>query len=166
MKKDTKRLVLQAISGDKYAFGNLYELYYADMYHFALSMCKNSYDAQDAVQETVLSVWKSISNIRNPEKFKSYLFLYLSNTCKKKVSSQNETVEFEDTGYIDSEIEFSVPVREALLKLSETERQIVMLSIAAGFKSREIAEILEIPANTIRTKQRRALEKMRTELGI
>lgn len=166
MKKDTKRLVLQAISGDKYAFGNLYELYYADMYHFALSMCKNSYDAQDAVQETVLSVWKSISNIRNPEKFKSYLFLSLSNTCKKKVSSQNETVEFEDTGYIDSEIEFSVPVREALLKLSETERQIVMLSIAAGFKSREIAEILEIPANTIRTKQRRALEKMRTELGI
>lgn len=166
MKKDTKRLVLQAISGDKYAFGNLYELYYADMYHFALSMCKNSYDAQDAVQETVLSVWKSISNIRNPEKFKSYLFLSLSNTCKKKVSSQNETVEFEDTGYIDSEIEFSVPVREALLKLSETERQIVMLSIAAGFKSREIAEILEIPANTIRTKQRRALEKIRTELGI
>lgn len=166
MKKDTKKLVLQAISGDRYSFGNLYEMYYADMYHFALSMCKNSYDAQDAVQETVLSVWKSISHIKNPEKFKSYLFSSLSNTCKKKVSSQNSAVEFEDTCYIDSKMEFSVPVREALSKLSETERQIVVLSIVAGFKSREIAEILKIPANTVRTKQRRTLEKMRKELEI
>ncbi len=166
MKKDTKQLVLQAISGDSYSFGNLYEMYYVDMYHFALSMCKNSCDAQDAVQETVLSVWKSISNIKNPEKFKSYLFSSLSNTCKKKASSQNLTVEFEDIGYTDSKLEFAVPVREALSKLNETERQIVMLSIVAGFNSREIAEILKIPANTIRTKQRRALEKMRKELGI
>lgn len=161
-----KKLVQLAISGDKDAFGTLYEIYSVDMYRFALSMCKNSFDAQDAVQETVLSVFKSLHRVKNPEKFKSYLFLSLSNTCKRKLSENYHIVEFEDEGYVDSEIEFSIPVREALSKLDEESRQILMLSIAGGFKSREIGEMLDIPANTVRTKHKRALEKMREELSL
>ena len=166
MKKGMKKLVQSAILGDKDAFGTLYEIYSADMYRFALSMCKNSFDAQDAVQETVLSVFKSIHGVKNPEKFKSYLFSSLSNTCKRKLSENCNIVEFEDEGYVDSEIEFSIPVREALSKLDEESRQILMLSIAGGFKSREIGKMLEIPANTVRTKHKRALEKMREELSL
>ena len=161
-----KKLVRSAISGDKDAFGTLYEIYSADMYRFALSMCKNSFDAQDAVQETVLSVFKSIHGVKNPEKFKSYLFSSLSNTCKRKLSENCNIVEFEDEGYVDSEIEFSIPVREALSKLDEESRQILMLSIAGGFKSREIGEMLDMSANTVRTKHKRALEKMREELSL
>ena len=166
MKKEIKKLVRSAMSGDKDAFGTLYEIYSVDMYRFALSMCKNSFDAQDAVQETVLSVYKSIGGIRNPEKFKSYLFSALSNTCKKKLAMQIQQSEFVDTGYIDEEIEFSIPVREALAKLDDDSRQILMLSVVGGFKSREIGEMLEIPANTVRTKQKRALNKMREELEL
>lgn len=166
MKKEMKKLVRSAITGDKDAFGTLYEIYSVDMYRFALSMCKNSFDAQDAVQETVLSVFKSIHGLKNPEKFKSYLFSSLSKTCKRKLSENYNIVEFEDEGYVDSEIEFSIPVREALSKLDEESRQILMLSIAGGFKSREIGEMLSLPANTVRTKQKRALEKMREELGL
>ncbi|MBR2455067.1 MAG: RNA polymerase sigma factor [Clostridia bacterium] len=166
MKKEMKKLVRSAISGDKDAFGTLYEIYSVDMYRFALSMCKNSFDAQDAVQETVLSVFKSIHGVKNPEKFKSYLFSSLSNTCKRKLLENYHIVEFEDEGYVDSEIEFSIPVREALSRLDEDSRQILMLSIAGGFKSREIGEMLKIPANTVRTKHKRALEKMREELSL
>ncbi len=166
MKKEMKILIQSAISGDKDAFGTLYEIYSVDMYRFALSMCKNSFDAQDAVQETVLSVFKSIHRVKNPEKFKSYLFSSLSNTCKRKLSENCNIVEFQDEGYVDSEIEFSIPVREALSKLDEESRQILMLSIAGGFKSQEIGEMLEIPANTVRTKHKRALEKMREELSL
>ncbi len=166
MKKEMKRLVRSAIGGDKSAFGTLYEIYSVDMYRFALSMCKNSFDAQDAVQETVLSVFKSIGGIKNPEKFKSYLFSALSNTCKKKLATVSVQSEFVDTGYIDTEIEFSIPVREALSKIDDDSRQIVMLSVVGGFKSREIGEMLNIPANTVRTKQKRALNKMREELEL
>lgn len=166
MKKEMKKLVCSAIEGDKGAFGTLYEIYSVDMYRFALSMCKNSFDAQDAVQETVLSVFKSIHGVKNPEKFKAYLFSALSNTCKKKLTTVTQQSEFIDTGYVDSEIEFSIPVREALEKLDDDSRQIVMLSIVGGFKSREISKMLEIPANTVRTKQKRALNKMREELEL
>lgn len=166
MKTDLRNFVISAINGDKDAYGALYEAYATDMYRFALSICKNSYDAQDAVQETALSVYKSIASVKNPEKFKSYLFLSLSNTCKKHLSQRSEYSEFEDTGYTDSEIEFSLPVREALCKLDDVSREILMLSIAGGFKSREIGKMLKIPAATVRTKQKRALEKMREELEL
>ena len=166
MRKDLRNIVLAAIGGDRNAFGTLYEEYSVDMYRFALSICKNIHDAQDAVQETALSVFKSISSLKNPEKFKSYLFLSLSNTCKRKMAGRNEQSEFVDTGYTDSEIEFSIPVREALGKLDDTSREILMLSVVAGFKSREIGEMMSLPAATVRTKRKRALSKMREELEL
>lgn len=166
MKKEMRNLIQSAISNDKDAFGTLYEIYSADMYRFALSMCKNTFDAQDAVQETVLSVFKSIHGLKNPDKFKSYLFSSLSNTCKRKLSENKYTVELQDEMYVDSEIEFSIPVREALSKLDEDSKQILMLSIVGGFKSREIGEMLRLSANTVRTKQKRALQKMREELSL
>lgn len=166
MTKNIKQTVCDAVNGNKESFGLLYEHYAADMYRFALSICKNTYDAQDAVQETVLSVYKSISLLKKPEKFKSYLFLSLSNTCKKKLSSQKSESEFDDIGVTDSEIEFSLPVREALNTLDDTSREILMLSVAGGFKSREIGKMLNIPAATVRTRQKRAIEKMRKELSL
>lgn len=166
MKKDLTSVVISAMSGDKNAYGTLYEEYAGDMYRFALSLCKNTYDAQDAVQETALSVFKSMSSLRNPDKFKSYLFSSLSHACKRKLSSQNNITEFEDTGEIDRELEFSLPVREALEKLDGESREVLMLSVVGGFKSREIAKMLAMPASTVRTKLKRALEKMRKELSL
>ncbi len=164
MSKEINNIVLSAMSGDKDAYGKLYEHYANDMYRFALGLCKNTYDAQDAVQDTAVSVFKSMRSLKNPEKFKSYLFLSLSNTCKKILSKNNYIVEFEDTGYTDSEIEFSIPVREALDNLDTVSREIVLLSVVGGFKSYEISKITDMPSATVRTKLRRALTKLRREL--
>ena len=164
MSKETNNIVLSAMAGDKNAYGELYEKYALDMYRFALGMCKNTYDAEDAVQETAISVFRSMHSLKKPEKFKSYLFTSLTNTCKKVLSKNNYITEFEDTGYTDSEIEFSIPVREALDKLDDDSREIVLLSIVGGFKSHEIGKILDMPSGTVRTKQKRALEKLRKEL--
>lgn len=166
MKKDLKSVVIMAMAGDKVSYGVLYEEYSLDMYRFALGICKNTYDAQDAVQETAISVFKSISSIENPEKFKAYLFSSLSNTCKKILKKQNITAEFEDGGCFDTELEFSLSVREAMEKLDETSREIVLLSVVAGFKSHEIGKIMNLPSATVRTKLRRALSKLREELEL
>ena len=164
MSKEMNNIVLSAMSGDRDAYGQLYEKYALDMYRFALGICKNTYDAQDAVQETAVSVFKSMHSLKNPDKFKSYLFSALSNTCKKVLSKNNYTVEFEDTGYTDSEIEFSIPVREALDKLNDVSKEIVLLSVVGGFKSHEIGKIMDLPSATVRTRLRRALSQLRKEL--
>lgn len=164
MSKELNNIVLSAMAGDKNSYGKLYEEYALDMYRFALGMCKNTYDAEDAVQETAISVFKSMHSLKNPEKFKSYLFISLSNTCKRFLSRNNYIMEFEDTGYTDSEIEFSIPVREALGKLDDISKEIVLLSVVGGLKSHEISKILKLPSGTVRTKLKRALEKLRKEL--
>ncbi len=162
--KNLKKTVQRAMAGDRGAFGELYNEYALDLYCFALSICKNPQDAQDSVQETALAVFKSISTLKNPDKFKAYLFTSLSNTCKKKMGKLQPQAEFYDTGYTDSEIEFSIPVRMALEKLDSTSREILMLSVVGGFRSHEIGKMLNMPSATVRTKQKRAIEKMREEL--
>lgn len=164
MSKEMNSIVLSAMSGDRDAYGLLYEKYALDMYRFALGICKNTYDAQDAVQETAVAVFKSLHSLKNPEKFKSYLFSALSNTCKKVLSKNNYIVEFEDTGYTDSEIEFAVPVRESLDKLNDISKEIVLLSVVGGFKSHEIGKMMNLPSATVRTRLRRALSQLRKEL--
>ncbi len=166
MKKDLINLVSLAMAGDKESYGKLYEEFSLDMYRFALGICKNTFDAQDAVQETAISVFKSISSLKNPEKFKAYLFSSLSNTCKKILSKNNSTTEIEDIGYTDSELEFSIPVREALDNLDSDSREIILLSVIGGFKSHEIGKILNLPSATVRTKRKRAYEKLRKELEL
>ena len=167
MDAKTKHLVKKAVAGDKTAYGDLYALYALDMYRFALSICKHPQDAEDAVQETALSVYKSIGTLKNKDKFKSYLFMALSNTCKKKMGKEKPKAEFFENTKADasqSDFLFTYEIKEALFKLDETPRKILVLSIIVGFTSKEIGEMLDMPAATVRTKQKRALEFMRKEL--
>lgn len=162
MTDDILKLAVYAKGGDKEAYGKLYEHYSNDMYRFALSICKNKSDAEDAVQEAALSVFKSIHCLYDPTKFKAYLFTALSNACKKtfcEITAQlPETLAYETENFI------SADVKNALDLLDTSSREIVLLSAIGGFKSGEIAKILDIPSVTVRTKKRRALTRMRKEL--
>lgn len=162
MTDDILKLAVYAKGGDKEAYGKLYEHYSNDMYRFALSICKNKSDAEDAVQEAALSVFKSIHCLYDPTKFKAYLFTALSNACKKtfcEITAQlSETLTYETENFI------SADVKNALDLLDTSSREIVLLSAIGGFKSGEIAKILDIPSVTVRTKKRRALMRMRKEL--
>lgn len=162
MTDDILKLAVYAKGGDKESYGKLYEHYSNDMYRFALSICKNKSDAEDAVQEAALSVFKSIHCLYDPTKFKAYLFTALSNACKKtfcEITAQlPETLAYETENFI------SADVKNALDLLDTSSREIVLLSAIGGFKSGEIAKILDIPSVTVRTKKRRALMRMRKEL--
>lgn len=162
MTDDILKLVVYSKGGDKEAYGKLYEHYSNDMYRFAVSLCRNSCDAEDAVQEAALSVFKSIHCLYDPTKFKAYLFTALSNACKKTFREKTEELP-ENLSY-ETEDFISADVKKALDLLDTPSREIVLLSAVGGFKSGEIAKILDMPSVTVRTKKRRALSKMRKEL--
>lgn len=162
MTDDILKLVVYSKGGDKESYGKLYEYYSNDMYRFALSICKNQSDAEDAVQEAALSVFKSIHCLYDPTKFKTYLFTALSNACKK--TFREKTEELPETLAYETEDFISADVKNALDLLDTASREIVLLSAIGGFKSGEIAKILDMPSVTVRTKKRRALSKMRKEL--
>lgn len=162
MTDDILKYVVYSKSGDKEAFGKLYEYYANDMYRFALSICKNTHDAEDAVQEAALSVFKSMHGLYDPTKFKSYLFTALSNSCKK--TFREKTEELPKNLTYETEDFISADVKKALDLLDGVSRETVLLSAVGGFKSGEIAKILGLSPVTVRTKKRRALSKMRKEL--
>lgn len=162
MTDEILKLAVYAKGGDKEAYGKLYEHYSNDMYRFALSICKNKSDAEDAVQDAALSVFKSMHCLYNPAKFKIYLFTALSNACKK--TFREKTEELPETLLYETEDFISADVKKALDLLDTASREIILLSAVGGFKSGEIAKILDMPSVTVRTKKRRALSKMRKEL--
>lgn len=162
-----KELVWRARQGDAKAFAELYRGIYQDLYRFALYTLKHSQDAEDAVGDAVMDAWKGIRKLKNEEAFRSWIFRILACKCRRKLKSyRNREIELtEDLESQDREIGEDLEVREAFFRLSGEERMILALNLFAGYSSREIGTFLEEKDSTVRSKQRRALRKMRTWLG-
>lgn len=162
------QLVKQAKKGNTEAFAKLYEGIYENMYRFALYTLRNTADAEDAVSETVMNAFASIGKLRSEEAFRSWIFRILSNTCKEKLREYTKKStpfdEIEQETYRDEGPEEAAIIRKLFFELSEEERMIIGMHLFCGYKSREIAEILHMNENTVRSKESRGLKKMAGEL--
>ncbi len=173
MKSDITFLVEKAKQGDSHAFAALYDFYKEDMHRFALYMMKSNADAEDAVQEAVLCAFKSIGKLKKSESFKSWLFKILSNKCKTMLISSGKNAEvlvFDGAEYLLSRDDDNVSalgceLAEALSSLTPPDGQIVLLSVIGGFTSDELADIFGLTPSTVRSKRKRALEKLRKFLS-
>ena len=172
METEIHSLVERSKSGDCHAFSQLYSQYATDLYRLAIYMMGNKADAEDAVQEAMLSAWKGVHNLKEDASFKVWLFKILSNRCKTELMKRNkapdvlpvEEYDFlidgeEESGFLCAEL------KDALQSLTPPDAQIIMLSIIGGFKSYEIAEIYNMEPTTVRSRQKRALEKLRVILS-
>ena len=132
----------------------------------------NPVDAQDAVSETVADAFASIRNIRKEEAFRGWIFKILSAKCKRKLKEYaNRTVELPKElaeqlttpGMAGDEAEY-LQIRMLYQELAPEERMIIAMHVFAGYTSREIAKQLHMNENTVRSKENRALKKMREKL--
>ncbi len=169
MENDINSLVLKAKSGDSNAFSSLYSLYKEELYRFAVYLTGSPEDGEDAVQEAILSAWINIGTLKENSLFKAWLFKILSNRCKTNLMKKNkspDTLPIEDYDFfIEDTTINSAELKEALSSLTPPDAQIILLSIIGGFKSHELAEIYNMPSATIRTRQKRALEKLKIILS-
>ncbi len=173
MSAQINELVTLAKGGDASAFGDLYEIYYKEMYCYAYYITGNEELAQDAVSDTVLAAFKQIDSLKKPEAFKGWLFKILCAACKRQYTANRHK---QKLIYLDDEknsdiqeqnsfdFELSLDLRNALGILSKEEQEIVLLSVLSNYKSHEIASILGCPSVTVRSKLHRALKKLRKHL--
>lgn len=157
-----------AQKGDKQAFLRLYQEYKDRLYRYAWYRIGNSEDAMDAVSDTVLSAFEQIKSLKKPAAFSSWLFAIHRASCNKYIKAvikRREEQDLDDLELaVESDNDLSLELKEALSKLDEQEREIVLLSVVAGFTSSEIANATGYTAGSVRSKQSRALAKMRTFL--
>lgn len=143
-------------------FTELYSTVYKDLYRFALCMMRNSHDAEDAVSEAVMAAYENIHTLRKEEAFRSWIFQITANVCKRKLKekSRSEVELTEDIHQPEEDKELQMDVQNALYLLDEEEKCIIALSAFAGYNSTEIGEMLEMNPNTVRSKRKRAVDKM------
>ena len=163
-------LLVAAVNGNKQAFCSLYTLYKDKLYSYAYYRLNSKEDAEDAVQDCVLCAYRQISSLKNVKAFESWIFKILSACCNEKLKhiiKTKNSVEFEQAELFlsagNTAIEKS-ELCEALGILNDEEKEIVLLSCVAGFKSREIASFMDMTAGSVRSKLSRSLSKMRTFL--
>ena len=163
-----QELVRKAKNGDVKAFSKLYASVCKEMYKFAFYMMKHTEDAEDAVSETVIAAFENIEQLKNEDRFKSWIFAILGNQCRKMLRKRGGVVPDEKTAEAGHEPDYDqhCDVREAFARLGEEERIILAYSVFAGYGSEEIAQMLEMNAATVRSKKSRALMKMRRMLEV
>lgn len=168
--KNNTTLVQKAKCGDTEAFASLYREVYEDLYRFALYILKNPADAQDTVSDTVMDAFASIHKLRKNEAFKSWIFRILSNKCRKKLKeythrpAQLEESKAEwDAHFTKGGVEEDAQIRMLFMELPQEERMIIAMHLFGGFTCKEIARQLHMNENTVRSKESRALKKMREQ---
>lgn len=160
--------VKKAKHGDAAAFAGLYQQVYADMYRFALYTLKNKSDAEDVVSETVADAFASIGRLRRAEAFKGWIFRILYYKCKDKLREyMRKDAELpEDYREVPAEekIEENAVARAMFYELTEEERLIISMHLFAGYTSKEIARLLGLNENTVRSKESRALKRLARQM--
>ncbi len=165
-------LVRQAKRGDADAFACLYQEIYEDLYRFAVYILKDPVDAQDAVSEAVTDAFASVGKLRRAEAFRGWMFRILSAKCRRRLRDYaNRTVELSDElserlaapGSFGDAAE-QLQVRMLFWELPADDRMIIAMHVFAGYTSREIARQLHMNENTVRSRESRALKKMKEKL--
>jgi RNA polymerase sigma factor (sigma-70 family) len=111
----------------------------------------------DAIQETILNVYRGIKKLREPDFFRTWLFRILIRECqlisrksKKKVPAE----QVQESGAVDNEPDLDL--REAVNRLDEPLRTIVKLHYYADLSLPQISEMLDISEGTLNSRLHRA----------
>lgn len=149
-------------------FMQYYENVYPQLYRTALYYMRNRQEAEDAVQDAALAAYEKFYQLRDKEKFAPWIMRILVNRCRKRMRDWFRKEEDIAEISISQEPDFvtSLAVKQVFWELKEDERLIVALSVFGGYTSEEIASILDKNHSTIRSRYRRALQKMRKKLEV
>ena len=161
-------LMRKVAEGDKQAFEQLYYLTYKPVFSFLLSLTMNREDAGDLLQETYLRVYGSAHLYRdgNPMawimKIAKNLFLMDKRKKSARPESGGDTQQLAADDFSSIEdAETRILLEQLFEKLTQEEREIIVLHITGGFRHREIAKILDVPLGTVLSKYSRALKKLK-----
>jgi len=136
------------------------------LYRTAYLYLGNEADAMEAVDEAVYQALRGLKKLRQPQYFETWLTRILINECKKELRRRRHFAAREELAEVAApEMLDHLPLQEAILQLPEELRSVIVLRCFAGYTQAETALTLDIPQGTVATRQRRALELLRLELG-
>lgn len=163
------KLLKRLSNGEEEAFEEIYTQTRKTVYYIALSIVKERSLAEDVMQNVYLSVLKNASQYRHGTNAAAWIARITRNEALKLMKSRGRVYYMDEranekifgTGRPD---DYGLLIDLARRILPEDEFVILMLVAAVGYKRREIAEMLDMPLNTVTWKFNKATEKMRKSL--
>ncbi len=161
-KKRLTLLVLRAQAGDREAVDRLLEAHQGELFGYLAKMLRDHSDAEDAVQQTLMQAVKKLRWLREPEYFRPWVFRIASRIAFRIIKQRKRTKEFSNAPFIDAatDLEFedsemvdlTERIPEWLERLTPKGREVVILHYLKGFTTEEVAEILNIPIGTAKSR--------------
>ena len=134
------------------------------LYRVSCGLLRNPQDRMDAAQEAVIRAWERRDSLQKPAFFETWLTRILINVCYDMLRARRNIVPLEELAEQPAPEGADRELYAALQRLDRELRIAVVLHYMEGYKLREIAEILDIPIGTAKTRLTRAKRKLREQL--
>ncbi len=165
---DELNLYLTRIAeNDSEAFSMFYEKTKASVYGYALSILKNTHDAEDVLHDCYINVHAAAANYKSKGKPMAWVMTITKNLCLQKIREHKRASDIPEEDwerYISAKAEMSIEdksvLRLCMEKLTDEEREIVLLHVVSGLKHREVAHLKEMLLATELSKYNRAIKKL------
>ena len=154
-----------AKGGDKEAFSKLIENVKLKLYKTGMSILRNDDDTCDALQETLISAYQNIKKLEHPEYFSTWIIRIMINKCydiikkNKKVTNINDKLKETADPYYEMYVNES-ELENVLKRLDTDLKMVTVLFYYDDLSVTEIAEVLNIPEGTVKSRLSRAREKI------
>lgn len=169
-------LVLKIKDGNKQAFDSLFFKYYNPLIRYALNLCKNSFIAEDSVQQTFIKIWKNPSLLPMDVPVGKILFSFTHNQVIDEIRKDNtrkkyhdSLIHFQETSHNEMQNEDKLRsqaiIENAIDKLPEKIKEIFRLAKQDGLSYDEIAKYLKISQKTVENQMGNAYKKLREYLN-
>ena len=179
---EIEETVRRFLDGEEEAFGQIVRSWEKRVFNLAWRMLGNREDAQDVVQETFLSIFKSLRGLRDPARFSTWLYRIALNHCHSRRRSRVPEISLNDpvlgTSGSGEEFGSNIPaavssgqsvevldiVRKALAGLSEDHRTAIVLKEYEGLSLEEIARVMDCPLSTAKSRLYHGLREVQRNL--
>jgi RNA polymerase sigma-70 factor (ECF subfamily) len=166
-------IVEKAMHGDREAFGVLVGRTVDRMYAIAVRILRDTDLAEDAVQAALISAWRQLPGLRDPDKFEAWVRKLVVHSCyaesnkRRRWAANVREIKLDDA--VDDMGYVSVAERDALdrafRRLNIEQRAVFVLHHHIGLPLVEVAETLGIPAGTARSRLHYATRTLQAALG-
>ncbi len=167
-------LIKSAQAGDREALVTLLREVEQQVYRTAYYLLNHEQDAMDAAQEALIRIYTKINSYEEKAQFRTWVQRIVTNICIDKfrrkrpsVSIDEHELVFEAGDNVETEVLSSYAaeeIREAIGKLPDHHRSVVVLRYLQDFSYNEIAESLNLPLNTVKSYLFRARQQLQTLL--
>ena len=178
-----EELIQKAIKGDESAFSTLVLRYQHQIYHIAYRFFGHQQDAEDATQNTIIKIYRSLQTYRKGSSFKNWVYTITMNTCRDMMRKAKRTPSFsydneENMAVLqikthdreDNPEDFLMGKEEmaqlerAIRELPEEYRSVIILREFSILSYEEIIEVLGISLGTVKSRIIRARKMLREKL--